>query len=78
MSVKSVNFTSSYAVQDESDVTLTVIVGDGQFGTSLVNVGTIAFPAGDVTNLSLGKGKDVRNKTLSIKSVVTDTNDKTN
>ena len=59
-------------------VTLDITIGDGQFGSSLVHLGDTKLAVGhDVTNVKIGKGPDLVGKTLTIKSVVTDTNDKT-
>ena len=59
------------------DVTLTVVIGEGQLGSSLVKVGEKQLTIGDVTKLKVGKGSAVAGKDLFIKTVVTDVNDKT-
>jgi hypothetical protein len=79
MSVKSVNFDSSYVVGGGAGaVTLSVIVGDGQFGTSLVTADATDFPPGDVSELELGTASALRGTLLKIKTIVTDINDRTN
>lgn len=63
---------------DTGDVTLTIIIGDGQIGTSLVRLDGKELAIGDVTELKLGKGSSLAGKELFIKTVVADVNDKTN
>lgn len=66
-----------YAVKDSTDVKISVDFGNGQFGTSLLRVGTKS-KIGDLSDFVVGKGAAVRGKKATIKSVVTDVNDKTN
>jgi hypothetical protein len=75
MPAKSVKLETSYAV-GAGDVSLTVIVGNAQFGTHLVKLDGQQLAIGDVNDLSIGKG--LKGKTLTVKSIVTDINDMTN
>ncbi len=74
-----VDLDASYTVRNSQPVKLTVVIGDAQLGTSLVRIGTRQpLAVGQIKGLSLGKGSTLRGRTLFIKSVVTDVNDKTN
>ncbi|HXF48795.1 MAG TPA: hypothetical protein VNL73_05150 [Verrucomicrobiae bacterium] len=59
-------------------VTLSVIIGEAQLGSSLVKLNDVELGIGQINNLSIGRGSDIAGKTLFIKTVVTDVNDKTN
>ena len=59
-------------------VTLSVLVGDGQMGTSVVRLDQEQLAIGDITDLAIGRGPDIAGKQLFVKTVVTDVNDKTN
>lgn len=68
---------TDYAV-DAGDVTLTVIIGDGQLGSSLVRLGEKELATGDIDRLKIGKGSAIAGKELFVKTVVADVNDNTN
>jgi hypothetical protein len=77
MSVKSVRFETEYRVAD-GDVHVTVRIGDGQFGTSVMMLADQTFGPGDVNDVVLGAGPDLSGLELRVKSIVTDINDMTN
>jgi hypothetical protein len=77
MSVKSVKLETDYEVGDVS-VRISILIGDGQFGTSVMWVGERIFGPGDIEDVVLGTGPDLIGETLVIKSIVTDINDQTN
>ncbi len=68
---------TDYPVVDQ-EITLTIVIGDAQLGSSLVSLDGAKIATGDIDNLGIGKGTSVKGKTLLIKSVVSDVNDKTN
>ncbi|MGH7323702.1 MAG: hypothetical protein ACREJ9_03540 [Candidatus Rokuibacteriota bacterium] len=73
-----VNLDTTYHV-DSGDITLSIVIGDGQLGSSRVSLGGKVLGQGDaIKNLPLGKGSKLAGKALSVKSVVTDVNDQTN
>ena len=72
-----VSLESQYPVGD-GEVKLTVVVGDAQLGSSLVKLETKEIGRGDIANLAVGKGPKLTGKSLKVKTVVTDVNDKTN
>ena len=73
----SVKLNTTYEVAQGS-ITLTIIIGNAQLGSSLVKLDNKELDRGKIDNLLLGAGPDIAGKTLSIKSVITDVNDKTN
>ena len=73
----SVKLNTTYEVA-QGNVTLTIIIGNAQLGSSLVKVNNEEIGRGQISDLSIGSGVIIAGKTLSIKSVVTDVNDKTN
>jgi hypothetical protein len=75
--MKSVVLVADYEVA-AADVTLTVVVGDGQIGSSIVKLGAKALAQGDIDGVTIGSGPTIKRKPLFVKSVVTDVNDSTN
>jgi hypothetical protein len=74
---KKTSIETKYTVKDEKDVKISVTFGNGQFGTSSLRVGTKS-KIGELSDFSLGKGAGIKGKKATIKSIVTDVNDKTN
>jgi hypothetical protein len=72
-----VKIDTTYEVS-QGDVTLTIKIGDAQLGASIVKLEEKELGIGKIENLQIGKGPDIAGKTLSIKSIVSDVNDKTN
>ena len=70
---------ASYAVRPDTDVSISVVIGNGQFGTIRVRLDGNKIAAGrqQVTAV-LGKGSTVTNKTVDVISVVDDVNPSTN
>lgn len=60
------------------EVTVSVVIGEGQIGSSLVRLGTREITIGAVTKQKIGKGTALGGKELFIKTVVTDVSDQTN
>jgi len=75
--MKTVSYESNYKV-GEGDVQLEVIIGDGQFGSTLVMIGADELEQVHDFKRVLGKGPDLAGKIVSITSIVTDTNVQTN
>ena len=71
------NLEEGYEV-NEGEVKLTILIGNAQIGTSSVKLNDTVLYTGDVSGLLIGKGAEISGKILSIKTVVTDVNDKTN
>ncbi|MGH7503452.1 MAG: hypothetical protein ACREL7_17135 [Longimicrobiales bacterium] len=76
MSVKSVRFETEYHVAD-GDVRITIRIGEGQFGTSVMTLEDRVFGPGDVNDVLLGPGSQLGGLVLQVKSIVTDINDMT-
>ena len=66
--------TATYAVSDNDQVVVDVLVGDAQPGGSTVFLGTVQLITGGVTltNVPIGKGSDIRGKKLVVATEVTD------
>jgi len=61
------------------DVTISIVIGDAQLGASVLKIDSKEIKRGDkIQNFNVGNGPKLKGKTLSIKTVVTDVNDKTN
>ena len=61
-----------------SDITVTVVVGNGQRGNTLVAVDSEELANGpNVTSLAIGKGSDLAGKTLTLLTTVSQTNTST-
>ncbi|PYO83085.1 MAG: hypothetical protein DMD65_06815 [Gemmatimonadetes bacterium] len=61
-----------------SDITVTVVVGNGQRGNTLVAVGSEELANGpNITNLVIGNGSDVAGKALTLLTTVSQTNTST-
>jgi hypothetical protein len=70
---------ANYSVLDMNDVTVTITVGSGQFGTVGIRLAGTKVAAGEGRlHVNLGLGKDVRGKMLEILTVVQDVNPMTN
>jgi hypothetical protein len=67
---------ASYSV-GTGTLRLVVTIGDGQFGSTLLVVGGTAFPQVREFDADIGLSADLKGKTLSIFSVVTNTNTQT-
>jgi hypothetical protein len=74
-----VKTSSTYTVVDTTDVLLTVIFGNAQFGSSRVERenGTI-IRIGEVVKLVLGRGSALRGTKIRVVSTVTDINPSSN
>lgn len=80
MATKSVTSSTTCAVAD-GDVSLSIVVGDAQMGSSVVRRGDErgeVLAIGDVADLALGTGAALRGTAVYVKSIVTDINDATN
>ncbi len=60
------------------DVTLRIIVGDGQIGTSLVKVDGVELASGHVAMVRLGAGNALKGATARVITTVTDVQRGTN
>ena len=60
-----------YVVSD-GPIRLTVVVGERQFGSSLVFVDYHEVANGEIEDLSLGDGDKLEGRTLSVYTIVTD------
>jgi len=71
-------FAVAYEVADDQTLYLTVIIGDGQVGASVVKLETQILGTHDIEDLEIGEGSEIRSKRLYVKTMVTDINDLTN
>ena len=72
---KPVSVEAEYTLGDEI-VRLTVMVGDRQYGTSMVFLDDELVANGDIDEIPLGAGSDLDGKTVSVYTVVTDVRDR--
>jgi hypothetical protein len=64
---------------DKKDIVITITIGDAQLGASILKLNGKEITRGDdIKDFVIGKGEKIKNKSLLIKSIVTDVNDKTN
>ncbi len=75
--MKVINLVADYEVAS-GQVTLSVIVGDAQIGSSVVKLGSREVARGVIADAPIGVGAEIRKQPLFLKSVVTDVNDSTN
>lgn len=75
--MKRVRYATEYRVVDQP-VRLTVTIGDAQMGASRVQINGDQITTGAVADLVIGNGPAVAGRTLRIKTVVTDVNNRTN
>lgn len=77
-----VELKGNYKVTNNSDVILSVSIGDGKVGTHLVQLDFDSVGDGDlgtglyrdpIKGLTIGKGSDIRTKTLFVTSLVSKT-----
>jgi len=68
---------TSYPV-NSNDVYLTVIIGEAQLGSSSVTLDSEILCTGEIKDLKIGNGNDIKGKMLRVKSIVSDINDNTN
>lgn len=59
-------------------IRLSVLVGDRQYGTSMVFIDDELLANGDIDELPLGAGGAIAGRTLTVYTVVTDVRDKKN
>lgn len=74
---KAVVHEDEYSVED-GPVRLTVVVGERQYGTSIVFLDGEALANGDIDELPLGPGSKIHGKTAEVYTMVTDIRDNTN
>lgn len=72
--------TTTYSVGDQDRIQVDVLIGDGQPGGSTVTLGTtqLASGGGELSNVAVGVGKDIRGKKLIVVSVAQNENPATN
>lgn len=75
--MKVVDLRADYEV-GAGDVKLTIVIGNAQIGSSIVNLGDVEKGHGDIDGLIIGSGPKIRGKSLKTKSVVKDINDQSN
>jgi len=75
--MKKISYATSYKV-GQGDIRLQVVIGDGQFGSTLVTLGSQVWEQAHDFDHVLGTGVALAGKTLSVTSIVTDTNVQTN
>jgi hypothetical protein len=65
---------------DTADVFLSLGIGEGQFGTTDVFIGTTSIlrATGPIGSLRLGSGPAIKGKKLLVRSVISDVSTKTN
>src|SRR5688500_9399869 len=66
-----------YNLPGSGEITLTIVFGDEQQGTSTLKKFNGKYVIGEVKDESLGDAADIKNKSLLITSTVTDINSKT-
>ena len=76
MARKAVLHEQDYIVSD-GPIRLSVVVGERQFGSSMVFLNDDLIANGIIEDLSIGNGGKIEGKTLSVYTVVTDIRDNT-
>ncbi len=76
--MKNISNTPEYVVQDDVAYSLSVVIGDGQSGTSALKNFDGKYVHGEVDSLPLGTGAAIKGKSLLITSMVTDINPNSN
>ena len=76
--MKIIDLEADYSVVDGNDVTLSIIIGDGQVGGSVVTLDGVEIGKKMITNLKIGAGATLKNKRLLARTVVLDVNPATN
>lgn len=61
----------TYAV-GAGEVTLRIVVGEGQFGTSLVRLDTVDLASGTVAMVRIGAAPEIVGKQIAVSTTVTD------
>ena len=71
---KEVNFNTEYKTGNNDEIVyLTVLIGKGQPGSSVVKLGdNVIKDGGNIIRIPVGKNSDIKGKTLKITSVVDD------
>lgn len=77
MAAKWKSHTEDYALAN-GEVTLRVVVGDGQLGSSLVSVDKTQIASGAIAFLTVGTGPSLVGKSLRVVTTVTDVQRMTN
>lgn len=72
---KPISVEAEYTLADET-VRLTVMVGDRQYGSSMVFLDDELLANGDIDEVPLGNGAELDGKMLSVYTVVTDVRDR--
>ena len=67
-----------YSVNDDSHVFLTVIIGNAQVGGTAVMLNGNHVAKGEIEDLDLGNGSDLRGKGARVTTTVSDINENTN
>lgn len=60
------------------EIFLTIIIGDAQIGASYLSINGEKIAAGQIKNQKIGDGAELKTKTLLVKTIVSDVNNKTN
>ena len=76
--MKLVTLEAAVHLEKEGDVTISVMIGDGQIGGGVMKIDGKQVGVSPVENHSLGSGKKLKGKTLLIKNIVSDENPQTN
>ncbi len=74
---KPIALKKEYAVGSGA-IRLSVLVGDRQYGTSMVFLDDELLSNGDIDELPLGAGEEIAGRTVSVYTVVTDVRDRKN
>jgi len=77
MPIRTRRLKESYEVGN-GPVVLRIIIGEGQFGSSVVNLGTEEIASGGVAMLRVGDGPSLAGQRLKVASTVTDVQRSTN
>jgi hypothetical protein len=67
-----------YSVKDDSHVFLTVLIGNAQIGGTAVMVDGNNVVTGEIKDLYIGNGSELKNKGARITTTVSDINENTN
>lgn len=76
--MKLVELEAQVLLHDDSDVAITVVIGEGQIGGGVIKLGGEKKANAPINDFVLGNATSLKGKTVLVKSIVSDENPSTN
>lgn len=76
--MKVIDLRTDYHVKEQEPIILNILFGDAQIGSSIIFLEDQELGRGEIKELEIGIGGNLKGKKLKIKSVATDVNDMSN